>query len=281
MARNIGICTVTETWLKDTMHDKTWVDTSGFKMNFWDSKWVNRFGKRGGGIGIIWNKSKMKCKEISHRAWPTFEFGIWKFSVRNHNKTLTIVTIYRPPGKEPISKFCDEFLEFLSSFDMDYNSVVYMGDFNIHVNNPYDTNMEQFMDMLTALGLDQCVNEATHKQNNTLDLILMDAVSNIRIFNIHTGTYISDHKLIEAILEFTPDRIVQNEHKVRNLKNVDMKKFMDTLRLPEICKLETVELIWTEFCTNIQSRLDTCALLKSIKMGSKNNKSWYDNDLRH
>ena len=93
--------------------------------------------ERGGGIGIIWNKSKMKCKEISHGAWPpTFEFGIWKFSIRNHNQTLVIVTIYRPPGKEPISKFCDEFLEFLSSFDMDYDSVVYMGDFNIHVNNP-------------------------------------------------------------------------------------------------------------------------------------------------
>ena len=280
MARNIDICAVTETWLKDTMYDKTWVDTSGFKMNFWDSKWVNRVGKRGGGIGIIWNISKMKCKEISHGAWPTFEFGIWKFSVRNHNKTLAIVTIYRPPGKEPISKFCDEFSEFLSSFDMDYDSVVYMGDFNIHVNNPYDTNMEQFLDMLSALGLDQCVKEATHKQNNTLDLILMEAVSNIRIFNIHTGTYISDHKLIEAILEFTPDRIVQNECKVRNLKNRDMDKFMDTLHLPAICKLETVELIWTEFCTNIQSGLDTCAPLKSIKMGTKNNKSWYNNDLR-
>ena len=120
-----------------------------------------------------------------------------------------------------------------------------MGDFNIYVNNPYDTNMEQFIDMLSASGLDQCLNKATHKQNNTLDLILMDAVSNIRIFNIHTGTYISDHKLIEAILEFTPDRIVQNECKVRNLKNLDMKKIMDTLHLPEICKLETVELIWT------------------------------------
>ena len=33
--------------------------------------------------------------------------------------------------------------------------MVYMGDFNIHVNNPYDTNMEQFMDMLSALDLDQ------------------------------------------------------------------------------------------------------------------------------
>ena len=97
------------------------------------------------------------------------------------------------------------------------------------------------MDMLSALGLYQCVNKATHKQNNTLDLILMDAVSNIRIFNIHTATYIADHKLIEAILEFTPDRIVQNEHKVRNLKNLDMEKFMNTLYLPEICKLETVE----------------------------------------
>ena len=64
---------------------------------------------------------------------------------------------------------------------MDYDSVVYMGDFNIHVNNPYDTNMEEFMDMLSALGLDRCVNEATRKQNNTLDLILMDAVSDIRI----------------------------------------------------------------------------------------------------
>ena len=34
MARNIDICVVKETWLKDTMYDKAWVDTSGFKMNF-------------------------------------------------------------------------------------------------------------------------------------------------------------------------------------------------------------------------------------------------------
>ena len=84
----------------------------------------------------------------------------------------------------------------------------------------------------------------------------MDAVSNIRIFNIHTGTYISDHKLIEAILEFTPDRIVQNECKVRNLKNLDMKKFMDTLIYLKFANLKFLLnwfLIWTEFCTNIQS----------------------------
>ena len=46
MARNIDICAVMETWLNDTMYDKAWVDTSGFKMNFWDSKWVKSWKKR-------------------------------------------------------------------------------------------------------------------------------------------------------------------------------------------------------------------------------------------
>ena len=46
-----------------------------------------------------------------------------------------------------------------------------MGDFNLHVNDCSDHRATEFMDLVTSLDFTQHVNEATHNQGNTLDLI--------------------------------------------------------------------------------------------------------------
>ena len=85
------------------------------------------------------------------------------------------MVIYHPPGSSagknnPV--FLDEFCDFVASISMDYENILYLGDFNLHVNNSKDMEAVQFLDMIEALGLNQNIKGATHRLGNTLGLIL-------------------------------------------------------------------------------------------------------------
>ena len=108
---------------------------------------------------------------------------------------------------------------------MTYENIVYVGDFNLHVNNIMETDSQQFLDMAQALGLLQHVKFETHRLGNTLDLILTECVSSVKVGNVKYGPYISDHKLIFAKLNFGLDREIQMERKCRKLREMSIKFF--------------------------------------------------------
>ena len=87
---------------------------------------------------------------------------------------------------------------------MTYENLIYTGDFNIHVNNSQDADSMQFRDMIEAWV--QNINFPTHKQGNTLDLLLTEANSAIKLNKIDPGPFISDHRLIVANVNFHLDR---------------------------------------------------------------------------
>ena len=69
-------------------------------------------------------------------------------------------------------KFTDDFCDFASDILIENGDVLFLGDFNIHMNNQEDVDAVHFLKMMEALGLDHKVNLSTHKQRNTLDIIL-------------------------------------------------------------------------------------------------------------
>ena len=72
--------------------------------------------------------------------------------------------------------FLDEVTDFLATFLVEYNNIIIMGDFNIHVNNTNDPDAQIFLDTMEALGLDNHVNFSTHNRGNTLDLVLAEVL---------------------------------------------------------------------------------------------------------
>ena len=101
---------------------------------------------------------------------------------------MQLVSIYHPPPSElhkhPITAFTDEFLEKYAEFDVKYNNMLIVGDFNIHVEDVTNGDAEQFVDMCKAIGLDQPVNLTTHHHGHTLDLVLTELKSAIQVSNI-------------------------------------------------------------------------------------------------
>ena len=53
---NVDIAVITETWLKNTEEDQTWLDQSEFQQGNYNTLVQNRPGnKKGGGIAITYN----------------------------------------------------------------------------------------------------------------------------------------------------------------------------------------------------------------------------------
>ena len=56
----------------------------------------------------------------------------------------------------------DEFCNLISTINMEYENIMYLGDFNLHLNDMDNDDALQFQDMVEAIGLIQHVNGLTH-----------------------------------------------------------------------------------------------------------------------
>ena len=65
--------------------------------------------------------------------------------------------------------------------------------------------------MMGSLGLDQNVKLSTHKEGNTLDLILSEQAAQAKIIKINYERYISDHRMIMVTLNI-PSLEMKQKH---------------------------------------------------------------------
>ena len=166
-----GLFTITEHWL--TSRDaaiRAELCQNGYKML--DHP---RLDRRGGGTGLIYRESlSVENIDAGATVQDSYQFSEWIIKSPLHN--LRIVVIYRPPysADHPVSTsvFVTEFSEYLESLVLCKEQLLITGDFNIHVDDGNDVEGRRFMDMLISFGLNQHVNQTTHCNGHTLDLIV-------------------------------------------------------------------------------------------------------------
>ena len=93
--------------------------------------------------------------------------------------------------------FFDESSELLEEMSILSHHIIFLGDFNIHLDEKNNSNSMGFCDILTAFNLVQHVGEATHESGHLLDLVITrptDFVSNVLV-----GDLFSDHKKLHLI----------------------------------------------------------------------------------
>ena len=92
------------------------------------------------------------------------QHAIWK--VETHGNSVTSIVIYMPPysstNQETVTKFLDEFTEWLAKILGSFTNMIVLGDFNIHINDENDNEAGIFEDTITALGFNQHVTFPTH-----------------------------------------------------------------------------------------------------------------------
>ena len=110
--------------------------------------------------------------------------------------TLTVFNIYRQPTSskysQPISIFLDEFQTFLSSAATTSHEFIITGDFNIHVDDHFDSFSQQFTYLLSSTNLTQHVSVSTRIHNHTLDLVITSSHTNLSSTISQTFITVSD-----------------------------------------------------------------------------------------
>jgi len=133
-------------------------------------------------------------------------------------KPAIILTIYRP--LKPSAVFLNEFSSLLTSVCALSPTVILLGDFNIHIDNPSSIFAKNFTSLLDCFGILQHVNLPTHNKGQILDLICCTAITPTNIDA--TDFPISDHKAelfdIHTQLHKAKE---QRTISLRNIKHID------------------------------------------------------------
>ena len=144
-----------ESWLQNNEEDVCRLSTSEFCTGLYSAVPSNRQHRKGGGILLVHKKSyKVNLvEEVFTRA-----FQAAKFKIQIDNCNVTLLSIYHPPYStvNPVTDrmFIDDFTIWIcDQLVPDHNNkLIILGDFNIHVNDEFDENAQDFMDIIKALG---------------------------------------------------------------------------------------------------------------------------------
>ena len=118
----------------------------------------------------------------------THYFQAAKFKVQVDGCNITLLAIYHPSYStvNPVTEimFIDDFTKWICDqliMSKHGHKLFILGNFNIHMNDKFDDNAGNFMDIIMVLGLKQHIHFPTHKAGNTLDLVITKLGSKLEV----------------------------------------------------------------------------------------------------
>ena len=126
------------------------------------------------------------------------EFFLGRLQVKQKSYELFIV--YRALNTSVLA-FIGDLTDLLEQQVASLTSeLVFLGDLNIHIDDPQDGNSINFNNFMDCFILENRVTFKTHWKGHTLDLIITDC-STATIHNIHRGYQLSDHCFIHCTID--------------------------------------------------------------------------------
>ena len=131
-------------------------------------------------------------------------------------------------------------LQFVNELDLYLESLIPLkgenilcGDLNVHVENNEDINTVALHSVTKTYGYTQLVNDSTHRDGGTLDLVFMQECGMVQLVKQSLFVYdlchsmTSDHKFIEYLIPFVKDPVKPKMEwrYIRNYKNINIEKF--------------------------------------------------------
>ena len=182
---NIDLIALTETWIKPTSTPAQlgYATPPGYSLYSKPRPTPengDKGGILGGGLGFL-VKDHYTVLSLTPCCYDSFE--CLSITVKLHSGNITIYSVYRPPSTSSyattFSKFLNDFESFLTVAAVSPHNFLITGDFNIHVDKSTDANRTKFYSVLDAFNLMQLVSVPTHKDHNTLDLVIVPSDSTL------------------------------------------------------------------------------------------------------
>ncbi|XP_068707911.1 uncharacterized protein [Montipora foliosa] len=271
---------VSETWLTDN-------DTailSEITPQGYTPHHCPRSDRREGGTALIFKES-INVEKVSVAGKGSFETSEWLVNPAATTR-LRVVIVYRPPHsvKHAVSTstFITEFSDYLESLVMSSEPLLILGDFNIHMDLPDDTDCRNMSDLLVSMGLKQHVLQPTHERGHTLDSIITRISDNIIAGRPFTGELFSDH--FPVFCQLKPERpLVTVKHlQFRKIKSIDRDQFSEAICSSQLCLEPPDDLDTLVNCYNetLRSVLDIYTPVLTRDIIVRPRAPWFNEDIR-
>ena len=234
-----------------------------------------------GGIGVI-SKTNLNLKiKPSNFSTKTFEHVL----LYDGSKRILFVVVYRPPPSDENNLKTPDYLveidHFISEVNMSSPKVIFIGDFNLHLDLPQKPEVRTFNNNLSAVGLKQLVQEPTHVKGHMLDLVICRSDEDIiDKLEVHRSL-ISDHFVINCELNLQRPKPQKVSSCVRNLKAMDSDSFKSDL-LKEFEAMpsgDDINLAYNGFETALSKTLDKHAPSTVKYRTIRPHYPWYDDEI--
>jgi hypothetical protein len=219
--KNIDLYFIVETWLSDEN-----TSVIGELLSGGDYRLINkpRLNRIGGGICCL-HKANIKVTKIDTTERTTME--VLETLVELKQTKITVVTIYRPgssvANRYGMNVFFNELTDLLSYYSLYKHEVIFIGDFNIHMNKVSEPNTKKMVDILDLFDLCQHVSGSTHQSGNLLDLVLTNR--NLVINSCIVDDMNSDHNNILISLNVTKPKTQRKSLMKRRYKDINITAF--------------------------------------------------------
>ncbi len=177
-----------------------------------------------------------------------------------------------------------DFSGLLERVAVEPGQLILLGDFNIHVDSPSDAQTKMFCDLLDSHNMRQHVSGPTHKSGHTLDLVLTKESCNI----LHTirvaDEGISDHSVINCVLDLSKPTPVRKVLSYRKTRNINIEAFSSDLAESDMFDLvfeaESLDEKVSALEGALESILATHAPKHTRSVVLRPNTGWYNDDIR-
>ena len=168
-------------------------------------------------------KSNLTFSQINTCVHKTFELIAGNLYIVLFSDVMKLIVIYRPP-RGIFHEFLDEFSSLLENVLFSKGRLLIAGIFNVHVDNPADSDALKFDSLLNSMGLTRHVIGPTHScRGHTLDLVITriadPCVSDLKF----DWLLPSDHTALHFSTVFARPRALNNTRATRRLANIDME----------------------------------------------------------
>ena len=259
---NLDFMFLTETWLDQS--NVALIESAPPNYNFVSEP---RLHKKGGGVATLF-RDCFQCKQMHFGNFDSFEYVALQLC---GSSPAIFLNFYRPPKYSP--SFCDDFSELLSVVCIDFDCVVLVGDFNLHVDNSRARGTKELGCVLDNYGLTQHVTEPTHNKGHTLDLIITKGltISKIQV----TDVALSDHSCIfvgcsTSMQTNSHAEIISKRHFTQNTSEIFTQAFSSIPALPTASVNKLVE----NFNIKITNIIDAVAPSKVKLVSGKKRSPW-------
>ena len=159
----IDICAVSETWIKSD------VDTNTIKeIALQEYKIISqphKSGKQGGGLALVYKES-ISAKKTSDDKTEFETMEISTFDIKFAGTVINLYLIYRLPSTS-VLQFCNDMTDIMERrITDDLGKLLFIGDFNVHIDKPTEPDTITFLDFLDSFNLTSDVHWSMHRSGH-------------------------------------------------------------------------------------------------------------------